>query len=513
MKIAVAILLLFTLCFTAACGSAIDGASSAEDSENSVDSSVDSSADSSADSAENSTENSAESGETSESAEESVSSESSESWEESVEIGQTEPYGTLPVRVDVEPAVEDVAIEGLRYNNAIVEHFTFHDALASYYLTYREMFDLDAEDGFAARMKAYNDSYFENKALVLILFCGDAGNALTVKSVLKNQDGGLDIELCRYVDPEAYGDLVYSYLFLELPEGMGTDENTEISLTVKRDRFVEYDPTLRPVVDNAKWAELNPPEEYPVEYQSWRIYTGDEFIPNISLVRSVEELEEYRNAEKYGYEMLHAIERYDEAYFKEQVLVVVYIYCGSGTPRFKPLGAKPDGEGGMTLKICEYQSDEGTADEAEWLILVEPMKGVSADSADNIILESDSDYLENYLPEHPVYHGYAEKEQIKEDGGEEFTEDVEVTVSYTFGPDVYVMKGAVAAELAELLSNLDYKAEELCRCPATTIVSFEGREYGLSLSSNRFVRCEEGQVSLTKAQIDRIYELIQTFAQ
>ena len=62
--------------------------------------------------------------------------------------------------------------------------------------------------------------------------------------------------------------------------------------------------------------------------------------------------------------------------------------------------------------------------------------------------------------------------------------------------------------LTDILVNLDYRPEELCKCASEVTVDTEfGKGYGLNLSSG-FARCEKGQADLTEEQCDKIREII-----
>lgn len=123
--------------------------------------------------------------------------------------------------------------------------------------------------------------------------------------------------------------------------------------------------------------------------------------PVVKVIRSVEELNAYYNANKDHYNLerndkvemyedetigfLNACEKYDEAYFKEQVLIMVLLEEPSGSIRHEVQGVslteEDVGEDGlkqtkMMIQIERLVPALGTDDMAMWHILIEPEKGV-----------------------------------------------------------------------------------------------------------------------------------------
>lgn len=63
--------------------------------------------------------------------------------------------------------------------------------------------------------------------------------------------------------------------------------------------------------------------------------------------------------------------------------------------------------------------------------------------------------------------------------------------------------------LTDILINLDYDEEKLCRClPEYTVDTEFGKGYGVNLTQG-YARCEKGQAELTKEQIERITEIVE----
>ena len=125
-------------------------------------------------------------------------------------------------------------------------------------------------------------------------------------------------------------------------------------------------------------------------------YHEDVEYPVVKVIRSVEELNAYYNATKDKYDLerkdkvysdttigfLDACDKYDAAYFEDKILVMVLLEEGSGSIRHevKSFGMGEDGK--CHISIDSIVPEAGTADMAEWHILIEPAEGT-------IVTESD----------------------------------------------------------------------------------------------------------------------------
>ena len=110
-------------------------------------------------------------------------------------------------------------------------------------------------------------------------------------------------------------------------------------------------------------------------------YNEDVTYPVVTVVHSVAELNEYYEANKDRYNMSAfpaACERYDEAYFRDRILVIVVTEAGSGSIRYQVTGVAQDGDI-LNVDIDILDPGMGTCDMAEWHILIEPEKGADAD--------------------------------------------------------------------------------------------------------------------------------------
>lgn len=108
-------------------------------------------------------------------------------------------------------------------------------------------------------------------------------------------------------------------------------------------------------------------------------YQKDVAYPVVKIIRSVEELNEYYEANRDSYDMRSfrdACEKYDEAYFRDRILVMVLVEAGSGSVRYQVTDAALNGET-LVVDIDVIAPEAGTCDMAEWHILIEPAAGVN----------------------------------------------------------------------------------------------------------------------------------------
>lgn len=71
----------------------------------------------------------------------------------------------------------------------------------------------------------------------------------------------------------------------------------------------------------------------------------------------------------------------------------------------------------------------------------------------------------------------------------------------------YTFMGSDSVWLTDLVSNLEYDPEKVCKCrPDYTVETEFGETYGVSLS---YVRCEDGQADLTEGQMERLCQILQ----
>ena len=122
---------------------------------------------------------------------------------------------------------------------------------------------------------------------------------------------------------------------------------------------------------------------------------GEEEFPLCKVIHSVAELNDYFNQNKDKYYLdtrrqnpasdstigfLDAIDKYDEDYFSEQILIMVLVEEPSVSIRHKVNYVKDGSDGRIYIDVHRTVPEAGTDDMAEWHILIEPEKGVSVES-------------------------------------------------------------------------------------------------------------------------------------
>lgn len=152
--------------------------------------------------------------------------------------------------------------------------------------------------------------------------------------------------------------------------------------------------------------ESDPPPEscaFSAQYIRTDGYHEDAQYPAVAVIRSVAELNAYYEANKDRYDLgrsddpaadttigfRNACEKYDDAYFEQQILLLILLEEGSGSNRHEVTALQPAEEGGLTVSIERKIPEVGTCDMAEWHIFVEPEPGVDVtdSSAVTVLLD------------------------------------------------------------------------------------------------------------------------------
>ncbi len=141
--------------------------------------------------------------------------------------------------------------------------------------------------------------------------------------------------------------------------------------------------------------------EYSAQYIRTNAIGEGITYPQVKIIRSVEELKAYYEANKdiyylerrenYGSDytrgFLDACDKYDEAYFENQILVIMVLEEGSGSISHKVTNVGVIGINEakmMTIEIDRIIPEIGTCDMAEWHILIEPEAGTIVEDEEDI---------------------------------------------------------------------------------------------------------------------------------
>lgn len=120
--------------------------------------------------------------------------------------------------------------------------------------------------------------------------------------------------------------------------------------------------------------------------------------PVVRIIRSVRELNAYYEAYKGEYDLerrdnvysdmtigfLDACDKYDTAYFEDQILVMVLLSEGSGSIRHKVPSVRMGPDGQCYIYIDRIIPEEGTCDIAQWHILIEPEAGIEIEQESDV---------------------------------------------------------------------------------------------------------------------------------
>lgn len=132
-----------------------------------------------------------------------------------------------------------------------------------------------------------------------------------------------------------------------------------------------------------------PPIDFGVQYIRTDGYHEDVAYPVVRIIRSIDELYSYYNANKEKYDLdrkekvyadstigfLDACNKYDEAYFEKQILVMVLLEEGRGSIRHNVQSFSKGDDGIYYVNIDTIVPEMSTDDMGEWHILVEPETG------------------------------------------------------------------------------------------------------------------------------------------
>lgn len=142
------------------------------------------------------------------------------------------------------------------------------------------------------------------------------------------------------------------------------------------------------------------PIGFNVQYIRTDGYREDVEYPIVKTIRSVQELKAYYEANKNLYSLerrenpasdntigfLDACDKYNEAYFENQILVMVLLEEGSGSNRHNVDNVKIGSDDKLYVSISSIIPESGTCDMAEWHILIEPEKGIDVKNESDIIV-------------------------------------------------------------------------------------------------------------------------------
>ena len=257
----------------------------------------------------------------------------------------------------------------------------------------------------------------------------------------------------------------------------------------------------------------------------------NEQYPGARVILGTEDLQAYYNAFRDQYDLerredpgsdytvgfLDACDKYDEAYFAENYLILVVLEEPSGSIRHEVEQVIVDFGGQDTeIYLKRLVPEAGTDDMAQWHLLVElQRRGVTEYSGKvQVYIDGKLSYDGDRIvpPElrceftEPPVGTLVTPEQEVDDPFTGYCGNTQTTL-YVDGK-AYTFMGGHSVTLTDILLNLDYDPMKVCRClPEYTVDTEFGTGYGIHLSEG-YARSEKGQADLTREQIDAIREII-----
>lgn len=145
------------------------------------------------------------------------------------------------------------------------------------------------------------------------------------------------------------------------------------------------------------------PIAFASEYIRTNVYYEGIQYPVVKIIRSVDELNIYYKENKDTYDLEHREEiysdstagfldvcdKYDEAYFDDQILVMVVLEEGSGDIRHNVEHVKMGSDGKLYISIRKIVPEFGTDDMAEWHVLIEPEAAIDVKNESDVIVYLD----------------------------------------------------------------------------------------------------------------------------
>ena len=179
---------------------------------------------------------------------------------------------------------------------------------------------------------------------------------------------------------------------------------SELSIGDKDHQTVWAEFTLGKESDG-KEIKTQEPVEYGVQYIRTDGYQAGEAFPKAEIIRSVEELNRYYEANKDTYYLerrkgvssdttigfLDACDKYDAVYFEKDYLVFVLLEEGSGSVRHAVTDTTVSSDGALAVYINTITPEVGTCDMAQWHIILEMSRNVMPESTADVAVYLDGE--------------------------------------------------------------------------------------------------------------------------
>ena len=264
-------------------------------------------------------------------------------------------------------------------------------------------------------------------------------------------------------------------------------------------------------------------EEKNVEFSAQYVRTGAyaevDYYPVLAVLSSKSELNAYYSANKKSYDLerrvlkenyinetigfLDATDKYDDEFFKEKALVLIVFEEVSGSITHKVDNVRINADGYFCVEITSDVPTMCNDALEHWHIIVEVPKESAPEDYEDILIYKDNILLN----EDGHMHQTSADENGEIESVDVYCGNTMTTVNFKDGRSYTFMSGN-SVTMTDILRYLDYDKNKVCKClPEYTVDTEFGTGYGINLTSG-YVRCDKGQADLTKAQLEKLKEII-----
>lgn len=241
-------------------------------------------------------------------------------------------------------------------------------------------------------------------------------------------------------------------------------------------------------------------------------------FPIVSIIHSSDELKTYYETSKDKYDLerrknpaadstigfLDACDKYNDDFFEKNALVFIVLEEGSGSTRHNVEYVRVDKNGLMYVNILSVDPEICTWDMAYWHIITEIPKDKLPENKEDVVVDyNGAPMSKNHA------HGPTNEEQTVDDPVTGYCGNTQTTIYFDNGKS-YTFMGSESVALTDLLVNLKYDPNKLCKClPEYKIDTEFGIGYGIRLDGEGYARCDKGQAELTAEQIETATNIIE----
>ena len=224
----------------------------------------------------------------------------------------------------------------------------------------------------------YDEEFFASRDLIIVFLMEGSGSIRHKVNKVSRDDttGQWTIDIERLIPEIGTGDMAYWQILIEPPKDMRVQEgdvfkiNGQTRAPLPLSVFSDVPPAGAPVDEPS----------FGAQYLRGGLSTGFQ-NPYATVIRTRFELDVFLDA--FSSVELPTFDRYDEAYFAERDLIVVFLEEGSGSIRHKVNKvSRDDTTGQWTIDIERIIPDGGTDDMAGWKIFIEPPKKMRVQEGD-----------------------------------------------------------------------------------------------------------------------------------